>query len=113
MQLSPCRVEMMSHTDEQEHVEAALKRIRCLRRWLAAVLLTYLPMASLCYIFRIPAWIFLTACAIWACVGIMIALRIGFAICPVCRQYFHVRGMEGDAFSKECVNCGIRLNPNG
>jgi hypothetical protein len=103
----------MTNMHDQEHIETALKGIRYLRRWLAGVLLTYLPMASLCYIFRIPAWIFLAACAIWACVGIMLALRIGFAICPVCRQYFHVRGMEGDTFTKECVNCGIRLKPNG
>jgi len=103
----------MSYILEQERIEAALRRIRCLHRWLAAVLLTYLPMACLCYALRITAWIFLTAGAIGVCVGIMIALRIGFSICPVCRQYFHVRGMEGNTFSKECVNCGIGLNPDG
>jgi hypothetical protein len=103
----------MSHAHEQQHIEAALRKIRSLRSWLAVVLLTYLPMAALCYLFRVPAWIFLTACAIWVCAGIMIALRIGFSVCPVCRQYFHVRGMEGDTFAKECVNCGVRLNSHG
>jgi hypothetical protein len=106
-------VEMMSHMHDQQHIDAALRRIRSLRRWLASVLLTYLPMSLLCYIFRIPAWIFLTACAIWVFLGVVIALRIGYSICPVCRQYFHVRGMEGDTFSRECVNCGIRLNQDG
>jgi hypothetical protein len=103
----------MSYILEQERIEAALRRIRCLRRWLAVVLLTYLPMGGLFYALRIPAAFFLTACAVWVCVGIMIALRIGFSICPVCRQYFHVRGMAGNTFAKKCVNCGISLNQDG
>lgn len=81
-----------------------------MRRWLAAVLLTYLPMVCLFYAVRLPEWIIISACALWVCAGIIIAFRIGYSICPVCRQYFHVRGMVGSTFSKVCVNCGIRLN---
>jgi hypothetical protein len=103
----------MNDIRDKEMMEAAFRRIRRLRRWLASILLTYLPMFCLSYIMRIPEWILLSACAFWVCAGITIALRIGFSICPVCRQYFHVRGLEGSTFARECVNCGISIDAQG
>jgi len=94
---------------EKEQITAAFKRIRWLRGWLAGILISYFPMVFLFYLLRIPVWIFMTFCAVWVCGGIVIAFMIGFSVCPVCRQYFHVRGMEGSTFAKECLNCGISL----
>jgi hypothetical protein len=104
------KVGIMVDSEEQDRIRAAFGRIRYLRRWLAAILLTYLPMTALFYSLRVSLWLFLAACALWVFAGITIAVKIGLSICPVCRQYFHVRGMEGSTFAKECINCGIRLS---
>jgi hypothetical protein len=95
---------------EKESVKSAFRRIRKLRRWLVWILVAYFPIVFLLYYLQMSFWLFVFFCATWICIGIVVAFMIGFSTCPICRQYFHVRGLEGKTFTKECLNCGIRLN---
>ena len=103
----------MTDHQEKEAVRAAFRRIRKLRRWLAWILLTYFPIVFLLYYLQTSLWLFISFCVIWNSTGIVVAFMIGYSECPICREYFHVRGVEGKTFTKVCLNCGIRLNSHG
>jgi hypothetical protein len=98
----------MTDVHEPERMAAELKRIRSLRVWLAWILITYVPVVVFLFIIRLPEWVIIAACLAWVGTGVVTAFMIGFARCPACGQYFHVRG-GGSLFAKNCLHCGIPL----
>ncbi len=101
----------MTESHGHEQIAVGLRGIRSLHRVLAGILLTYLPAVVLLYLMHLPEWLLITTAVVWVCAGIFVAFTIGFARCPACGNYFHVRGMGGNVFVRACVHCGIRLSP--
>ncbi|RQW77957.1 MAG: hypothetical protein EHM51_00870 [Geobacter sp.] len=99
----------MTTVSEQLQVEAVLGRIRSLHLVLAAVLVCYVPAVFILYLMQLPELLIIAASSLLIILGLIIALIIGFARCPACNNYFHVRGASGNVFVRKCMNCGITL----
>lgn len=100
----------MTPTTDQ-HINAGLKRIRFLRRFLLVIVLLFAPLVYAMAMKELPLRLIMTVGIVWICVGVVVELFIGFARCPACRGYFHVRGMSGNILTKKCMNCGVALKP--
>ena len=92
---------------------AGLTRIRRKHRYLGGILIAYIPVVTLLYILRLPEWLILGTAIALILLGVVIAVIIGLALCPVCGKQFHVRGMGGSIFTRACMHCGARLNAEG
>ncbi len=99
----------MTDTQEQRQIEAGLKRIRFLRKFLLVIVILFAPLVYVMAMKELPLRLIMTVGITWICVGVVVELLIGFARCPACRSYFHVRGMSGNIFTKKCMNCGVAL----
>lgn len=99
----------MTDMPEQDRITAGLRRIRTLRKTLLVVVITFAPVVYLMSLREIPLQIVMTVGIVWICAGVVIELMIGFARCPACRGYFHVKKMNGNIFTRKCMNCGIPL----
>ncbi len=99
----------MSDAHDKRQIAAGLKRIRFLRRFLLVIVILFAPLVYVMAMKELPLRLIMTVGIFWICVGVVVELLIGFARCPACRGYFHVRGMSGNIFTKKCMNCGVAL----
>ncbi len=99
----------MSEVRDDLQIAAGLKRIRFLRRLLLVIVILFVPLVYVMAMKELPLRLIMTVGIAWICVGVVVELLIGFARCPACRSYFHVRGMSGNIFTKKCMNCGVAL----
>ncbi len=102
----------MTDTRDQQIIAAGLKRIRFLRRFLLVIVILFAPLVYVMAMRELPLRLIMTIGIAWICVGVVVELLIGFARCPACRGYFHVRGMSGNIFAKKCMHCGVALKEN-
>ncbi len=103
----------MENIQEQQRINAGLKRLRFLRRSLGVIVITFVPVVYLLLIMDVPERIIMTIGITMVCLGVVIELVIGFSRCPACKNFFHVRGMSGNIFARKCMNCGIPLKQQG
>ena len=99
----------MTTIGEQPQAEAVLRRLRLLHLVLAAILIGYVPVIFILYLMQLPELLIIAASVLLIFLGLIIGLIIGFARCPACNNYFHVRGMTGHVFVRKCMNCGVIL----
>ncbi len=99
----------MAEMTDHATVAAGLKRIRTLRTSLLVVVITFAPAVYLMAMRELPLTTVMIVGGTWIGAGVVIELAIGFARCPACRGYFHVRKMNGNIFTKKCMNCGLAL----
>src|SRR5512146_110168 len=99
----------MSEVRDDLQIAAGLKRIRFLRRLLLVIVILFVPLVYVMAMKELPLRLIMTVGIAWICVGVIVELLIGFARCPACRGYFHVRGMSGTIFTQKCMNCGVAL----
>lgn len=104
----------MTDAQEQERINAGLRRIRHLRIALWAIVIAFVPLVYSLMLTNVAEPVIMAVGIAWVCVGVVIELMLGFSRCPACNKYFHVRGMRGNVlvskiFTKKCMNCGIRL----
>ncbi len=99
----------MTDTPDKQKVTAGLKRIRFLRKFLLVIVILFAPLVYVMAMKELQLRLIMTVGITWICVGVAVELLIGFARCPACRSYFHVRGMNGNIFTKKCMNCGVAL----
>ncbi len=100
----------MTVTPDQDRIAPGLKRIRFLRKFLLVIVILFVPLVYFMAMKELPLRLVMGVGIAWICVGVIVELLIGFARCPACRGYFHVRGMSGNIFTKKCMNCGVALN---
>ena len=99
----------MTDALDQQKIAAGLKRIRFLRKFLLVIVILFAPLVYFMAMKELPLRFIMTVGISWISVGVIVELLIGFARCPACRGYFHVRGMSGNIFTKKCMNCGVVL----
>ncbi len=99
----------MSDARDEQRTAVGLKRIRFLRKFLLVIVILFAPLVYVMAMKELPLRLIMTIGIAWICVGVVVELLIGFARCPACRGYFHVRGMSGNIFAKKCMNCGVAL----
>ena len=102
-----------SQDQDQQPIQAGLKRIRLLRALFKGILIAFLPVVIAISLIGLPERTVMTIGIVVICVGILVEVVIFFSRCPKCRQYFHVRGMGGSLFTRKCLHCGIQLKQHG
>jgi hypothetical protein len=103
----------MTNNPDPEKIAVGLKRIRFLRKFLLVIVILFAPLVYFMAMKELSLRLVMTVGIAWICVGVIVELLIGFARCPACRGYFHVRGMNGNIFAKKCMNCGVALKQEG
>lgn len=98
----------MTDTTEQQ-ITKGLAKLRLRRKALLAVVVTFPLVVYLLTQFEVAEEIVIMTGVAWVFVGIILEFIIGFSRCPACRKHFHVRGMTGNFFTRQCLNCGIPL----
>lgn len=98
----------MTDTNDQQ-IGRGLAKIRTLRMGLFGIVITFPIAVYLLTHFGVAEEIVIITGISWVLVGIILEFIIGFSRCPACRKHFHVRGMTGNFFTRQCLNCGIPL----
>ena len=98
----------MTDTNDQQ-IARGLVKIRTLRMGLLGIVITFPIGVYLLTHLGVAEEIVIITGICWVLVGIILEFIIGFSRCPACRKHFHVRGMTGNFFTRQCLNCGIPL----
>lgn len=93
----------------EQQVAKGLAKIRLLRMSLLAIVITFPLTVYILTGLQVTEKIVILTGVTWVVIGIILEFVIGFSRCPACRKHFHVRGMTGNFFTRQCLNCGIPL----
>jgi len=91
-------------------IGSELGKIRTARLALWLVTFAYLPMMVLTYRWAHTDTVLGVVFVIWIVFLCRAVLKVAFAICPRCGNYFHIRNFFPSYLISKCVNCGLHIN---